>query len=1029
MKIYSFKTLKRIILTFILFFPFVILYAQNNDIIIKGVIIESASREPVIGANIIVENTTIGTVTDYDGNYSLSIPANSKNVVISSLGMKTIKLPFSIDKVNTFRLIEMSEDEQVISEVVVVGFGKQKKESVIGAIQTLKPQELAVPSSSLTSAFAGKIAGVIAVQRSGEPGADGANFWIRGISTFAGPTNPLIVMDGVEITASDLNAIAPESIESFSILKDATATALYGAKGANGVMVVTTKSGKDMDKPRINLRAEYFMSKPTQLPSFVDGVTYMKLYNQAANDRNQGVALYPEDKIIGTEAGLSSYLYPNVDWYNLMFKDLSQNQSVNLNVMGGSKKIDYFINASVFNETGMYQNSPINSMKNNIEQKRFAFQNNINAQLTPSTKIGLRINSQIREHDGPGYSSQFLFTKANQISPVEFPAYYPSYDDVNHIMFGNISNNNVGNPLAYLLSRQRNELETNVITSFNIEQKLDFLTKGLSVRGLASFQGWSKKSTCFGYDPFFYELSSYDSETLEYTLKSVGNPGTEDLRVIEDWRGVNSTINYQFAFDYDRTFHKDHNVSAMLLYHQREYRTPSSNIYETLPFRDQGLAGRATYNYNSRYFTEFNFGYNGSENFKKGMRFGFFPSVALGYLISSEEFFSPMLSVISMLKIRGSYGLVGNSFTDPRFPYITEVKLNSGNYSYAFGENWNNSLNGVQITKYGQESATWETGKKMNVGVEIGLFDKLTVIADIFKEDRSGIFMQRRMVPSTVGIGSSLPYANIGRVENKGGDMSVDFNHAFRHDFIINIKGNLTYSVNKLIDKDEPNQLYPYQSEIGQPIGRPFGLISLGLYTKDDIAAIEAGTQAKPAFSSEVKEGDIKYQDLNGDMIIDDFDRTYFGNPSVPSLVYGFGASVKYKRFDASIFFQGVGKTTIMMDAHPFGNYKNQMYDFIANNHWSTDNPNPNALYPRLSATDNKHNTEKSSFWAKNGSFLRLKNAEIGYSWKGMRAYVSGTNLFTFSKFKYWDPEIGSGAGLAYPPLQVFNIGVQMTIN
>ncbi|MEG1587592.1 MAG: SusC/RagA family TonB-linked outer membrane protein, partial [Bacteroidales bacterium] len=805
---------------------------------------------------------------------------------MSSLGMKSIKLPFAPDKLTAFRLIEMSEDEQKISEVVVVGFGKQKKESVIGAIQTLKPQELVVPSSSLTSAFAGKIAGVIAVQRSGEPGADGANFWIRGISTFAGPTNPLIVMDGVEISASDLNAIAPESIESFSILKDATATALYGAKGANGVMVVTTKSGKDMDKPKINLRAEYFMSKPTQLPSFVDGVTYMKLYNQAATDRNQGVALYPDDKILGTEQGLNAYLYPNVDWYNLMFKELSHNQSANLNVMGGSKKIDYFINAAVFNETGMYRNSSANSFKNNnIKQKRFSFQNNINAQLTSTTKIGLRINSQIREHDGPGYGSEFLFNKANKVSPVEYPAFFPASDDVTHIMFGDLSNNPVGNPLAYLLSRQRNELETTVLTSFNAEQKLDFLTKGLSMRALASFQGWSKKSTCYGYDPFFYEISSYDPVSLEYTLRSVGKPGTEDLRVVEDWRGVNSTINYQFAFDYDRTFDNIHSVSGMLLYHQREYRTPSNNLYETLPYRDQGVAGRATYNFDSRYFAEFNFGYNGSENFKKGKRFGFFPSVALGYMISNEKFFEPLTNTISLLKVRGSYGLVGNSFTSPRFPYITEVQLNNSDYSFAFGDNWNNYLNGVLIRKYGQEKATWETGKKLNVGLELGLLNKLTMIVDIFKEDRSGIFMQRRMVPSTVGIGSSLPYANIGRVENKGGDMSIDFNHAFRHDFIINLKGNLTYSVNKLIDKDEPKQLYEYQSEIGQPIGRPFGLIAQGLYTKDDIAAIAAGTQAKPAFGSDVMEGDIKYKDMNGDMIIDNFDRTYFGNPDVPSLV------------------------------------------------------------------------------------------------------------------------------------------------
>jgi len=1037
----SFKIHQRLKYTMIIFlllltFPVI----AQNTITIKGTVVSESDRSPIIGATVLVKGTGIGTVTDVNGEYLLSIPETAKSIEISYLGMTPISIPFNKDNINTFRFIEMRENTQLLSDVVVVGFGTQKKESVIGAIQTIKAKDLIVPSSSLTSAFAGKIAGVIAVQRTGEPGADGASFWIRGISTFAGPTNPLIIMDGVEISATDLNTIAPESIESFSILKDATATALYGAKGANGVMVVTTKSGKDMDKPKINVRMEYNTTQPTQLPGFADGVTYMKLYNEAQLSRNSSATpYYTQDKIQGTENKLNPFIYPNVDWYGLLFKNASQNQSANLNVMGGSKKVDYFINAAFYNETGMYKNNSLNAFaNNNINQQRFTFQNNINAQLTKTTKIGLRIMTEIRNLDGPGETSQTLFNKAMQVNPVEFPAFFPAEDDTKHIFFGNKSNYGVGNPLAMFLSNQKNEFEATVLSSFNINQKLDFITKGLSVRGLASFQHWSKKSTVQGYIPYFYEITSYDPATYNYTLNQIAT-GTEAISVTQLNYGLTSTVNLQSAIDYERTFGSKHNVSAMLLYHQREFRSsstdmygnfPSDNVYKLLPYREQGLAGRATYNYDTRYFAEFNFGYNGSENFKPGMQYGFFPSVAAGYLISNEKYFKPIVDVISLLKIRASYGLVGNSFSDPRFPYNTEVKLNNSDRGYTFGDQWNNSLNGYSITKYGQDGATWETGKKSNLGLELGLFNQLTIITDVFQEIRSGIFMQRRVIPTTVGIGDALPYANIGKVKNNGCDISMEFNHSFKPDIILSLRATLTYAANELLDRDEPQQLFAYQSEIGQPLNGNFGLIADGLLTQQDIQNIADGKQAKPTFSAIVLPGDIKYKDLNNDGVIDNFDRTFFGKPRVPQTIYGLGGSFKYKAFDFSLFFQGAAQTTLMMNGiHPFGNYRFQIYNFIANDHWSESNPNPTAGYPRLSDTDNSNNTQSSTFWAKDGSFLRLKNAEVGYTFKFMRAYVNGSNLLTLSNFKYWDPEVGSGSGIAYPTLRVLNIGIQMTFN
>ncbi|MGL5894195.1 MAG: SusC/RagA family TonB-linked outer membrane protein, partial [Bacteroidales bacterium] len=732
------------------------LFAQESTTI-RGTVVMESDREPVVGATIVVKGTTIGTTTDMDGNYSLSVPSSATEIIISYIGMQTISIPYSKANHNKLRYIEMKEDSEMLDDVVVVGFGVQKKESVIGAIQTVKSSDLTVPSSSLTTAFAGKIAGVIAVQRSGEPGADGADFWIRGVSTFAGPTNPLIVLDGVEITSAELNSLAPESIESFSILKDATATALYGAKGANGVMVVTTKSGKDLDKPRINVRAEYFTTQPISLPKYANGVDFMTLYNEAQQNRSPGIEpFYSENKINGTRDRLNQYIYPNVDWYNLLFKNSSDNFSANLNVTGGSKKVDYFVNAAIFNESGMYRNNNINAIDNNISVQKFNFQNNINAQLTSSTKVSLRMLTQLRNYGGPGQDSRFLFEKAVQANPVEFPAYFPSEENSNHIFFGGQSNNNIGNPLAYLLSSQRTEFEANILSSFSIEQKLDFITPGLSARGLASFQYYSKNSTKIGYDPYSYEIREYDPFTYDYTLTQL-TTGTDALAVKEVWNGNNLTTNFQLAFDYNRTFANRHTVSGMLLYHQREYKKPSDNIYKNLPFREQGIAGRFTYNYDNRYFTEFNFGYNGSDNFKKGHRFGFFPSIAAGYMLSNEEYFEPIQDQLSLLKIRGSIGLVGNSFTDPRFPYLTEVQLNSSDKGFTFGDQWNNYLPGLSINKYGQDGARWETGLKTNGGIEIGLYNKLTLIADAFQEVRSGIFMQRRVMPSTVGIGSALP--------------------------------------------------------------------------------------------------------------------------------------------------------------------------------------------------------------------------------------------------------------------------------
>jgi TonB-linked SusC/RagA family outer membrane protein len=929
---------------------------------------------------------------------------------------------------------------------VIVGFGKQKKESVVGAITTINTKDLRVPSSNLSTAFAGKLAGVVAVQRSGEPGADGANFWIRGISTFASNTSPLIFLDGVEVSTGDMNALSPEVIEGFSILKDATATALYGARGANGVILISTRQGQKNDRTRINIRVEGQMTQPTQTIDLADGVTYMEMFNEGRTTRG-GIANFAQEKIDFTRAGANPLIFPNIDWMETLFKDWSYNQTANLNVTGGGSRVSYFINAQGNFDDGMLRNDPNNTFNSNIRQQRYAFIGNVAADLTNTTKVSLRLNSQILEYGGSRISTSDIYAELFESPSVLFPAYYPNTIDADHILFGNQEGgprptygaNLWRNVYAQMVRGYRERNENTSIVTFDIDQKLDFLTKGLSIQGIASFKNWTRTTVTREFTPTFYEKGEYSQNpdgSWEYELNPALNQGTKALSYGYASEG-DRYLNLQTSLNYARTFGEKHSVGGLLAFLQRDYHdNVPGDYYESLPTRNQGFAGRATYGYDNRYLVEANFGYNGSENFADGKRFGFFPSFALGYNISNESFWESLSNTINNLKIRGSWGIVGNSSTDEagRFPYLTFVNL-SGR-SFTVGDNWNTSRSGATVTRYGAEGASWEEGTKLNLGMDLTLFNSLSVVLDIFKEQRHGIFMRYNTLPIESGIaGDIIPYANLGKVKNEGMDVSVDYNKIFSNGLYINFKGNVTYAKNTLIDRDEPELPFEYQSDLNKPLNRNKGLVALGLFI-DQADIDNSPTQTY----SPVLPGDIKYADLNGDGQIDDNDRTQLGDPTVPQLVYGFGASSSYKGFDASIFFQGVGKTSIMMgDVHPFNVQGSQLYQFIADDYWSESNPNPTAAYPRLiteSAPGSHNNHQQSSFWLRDGSFLRLKNVELGYTYKTARIYLSGQNLFVVSDFKHWDPEMGGidgshgytsgrARGLQYPTLRTFSAGVQ----
>ena len=999
---------------------------------VAGTVISSADNQPIVGANIYVEGTNVGTTTDAGGNYKLTLPASAKTVTVSFLGYDTKKI--SVRDIHLFKLITLADASNKLEDVVVVGFGVQKKESLVGAVQSVKPSDLQTSSSNLSPSFSGKIAGVIAVQKSGEPGADGANFWIRGISTFGSGQSPLLILDGVEITNQMLNNIPPETIESFSVLKDATATALYGSRGANGVMIITTKNGRDSEKMTINLRAEFGASAPTRVPKVADGITYMETFNEARTTRGE-TPYYSNEKIMGTKLGLDPYVYPNVDWYDMLFKDCTFNQNFNFNMTGGAKKIDYFLNASVYNENGIMRKPEASKFDTNINAQKYLFQANVSADATKTTRVSLKMNTQLHYRHAPIQSVSDLFAYAMTGMPCEFPATLPGEESDTFVRFGTNNAWNSGfftNPYAQLCRGYGDQFRGHFTSALTVNQNLDFITKGLSATGMATFYNRVYSAVYRSFTPFMYQLTDYNIDeagNYSYTSNST-NTGTTYLGTTRGKDGYRE-LAFQAKIDYARTFGK-HDVGATIVYMQKERNMNISDEqeYAALPYRQQGLAGRVTYGFDKRYLFEANFGYNGSENFAAGKRFGFFPSVAVGWVISNEPFWKGIKEQVNLFKLRASYGLVGNDVISKdyadRFPYLTTVDMGQG-YDVYIGNNFERKY-GPILSVYGNPNATWEESRKLDIGVEIGLFDSLNIIFDWFKEKRSGIFMQRTSLPSTFGMSGITPWANIGKVDNSGVDISVDYNKAFSKDLILSLRGTFTYAHNEIVEMDEPKYKWAYQYKAGHPINSIQCLIAEGLF-RDEEEIASSPSQDIYATTYPIRPGDVKYRDLNDDKIIDDNDMCWTGNPTVPEIIYGFGFSLKYKGFDCSAFFQGQGKVSILMyNYHPFATAATPgsgLMQWIADEHWSEDDPNPKALYPRLSPLWNNNNTKASTLYVRNGKMLRLKTAEIGYTYKKMRVYVSGTNLLTFAPFKYWDPEKGSGNGLGYPLQRTYNLGFQ----
>lgn len=1021
---------------------------------IQGVVTDE-SNGPIIGATVLIKGTVTGVLTDINGKYAIKA-AEGDILEFSFIGYKSVEKVVKQDNVIN---ITMTEANINLDDVVVIGYGQQKKESVVSSLNTIGPAELNVKQRNLRNALAGQIAGVIAVQRSGEPGNDASAFYIRGQSSYAGGTNPLILVDGIPRSMDDIDV---DEIESFTVLKDAAATAVYGAEGANGVVLITSKRGK-VQKTSVNISAQYSIVTPTRMPETLNAYDYLSLYNEAQwNDEgNPGKdyfnPTYTPEVLEMYRTGVDPDLYPSVNWYDLL-QNHTNSQRYTVNVRGGSEKVRYFASGAYYSEDGIFKSNATEKYKANIGLNRFNLRSNIDMDLTSSTQLSIDMSGQYLRKNNPGYTSDYIFNYITHFPVHVIPMYYSDGTASDHGAGGagvemqpyNMLNNSgyTKNWSAYLQ------------TKVSLRQQLDFITKGLSVKGSVSFDAdflstlrrWKSPQT-------FYVLGRNEDGTLnKKTMKDGDKLGDPSL----DATGGTKRIYIEGSLDYQRTFNNVHNLTGMLLYMQKETQYQNTSGLDLLPYRKQSFVARATYGYDNRYMIEASMGATGSENFLQGHRWGIFPAIGAAWFVSHEKFMQGLEDYISKLKFRASYGITGNDNigSDSRFPYRGTVSVGTGGYNFGLvpgigggATNWGGD--GVSEGNFAMPNLSWEIEKKINVGLDLGLFrGAIDISADYFHNRRSDILLRRKTISNVTGF-RVKPYQNYGIVTNQGIDANIVLKQRFGQvDF--SARGNVTFARNKVVEYDEVPQQYGYMNYTGNSIGDVSLLIAEGLYTPDDFdIRVDPASGAQnytlkegiPKPAAQVAPGDIKYKDLNGDGVINDYDYTYDHQfyEELPEIVYGFGLNAEWKGFFVGVFFQGTAHSSVNLLTNT-----TSMMPFITGvdygparvevrDRWSADNPyNQNVLYPRMHATAFDHNLMRSTYWYRDGGFLRLKNIEIGYEFnekllkkmkmKNLRVYLQGNNVAVWDRVKFWDPELGnSNSGAKYPICSNYTVGLEVT--
>ncbi|MCL3780925.1 TonB-dependent receptor [Prolixibacteraceae bacterium JC049] len=1022
------KTIYKSILTLVFLILCNCLWAQVKTITINGTVVDTKG-ETLPGATVIVKNQPgLGVTTDINGKFKIKTGENEV-LVVSFIGYQTNEVRINGKPQVTVTLKESSEQ---LEEIAVVGHGTQRKESVVGAISSIDPATLQISTGQVSNALAGNVAGIIAVQRSGEPGENTSEFWIRGISTFGANSKALVLVDGVERNFNEINV---EDIEHFSVLKDASATAIYGSRGANGVVIITTKRGKE-GKININFKAESGISTPSKMPDYLNASDYALLANEASVSRGK-MPFYTPSEVEIIKYGLDPDLYPDINWREELLKDNTSNYKASLNLSGGSSMVRYYISGGYYNESGMYKYGNLNDYNTNVNYTRYNFRSNVDVNVTKTTSLSLGIGAWIVDQNKPGDgNSDAIWNSFANLTPVTVPFRYsngllPAYGSSADLM----------SPFAILTqtgytTKWENKLETNIA----LKQDLSFITKGLTFTGRFSYDTYNYNDIKRLVRPELFRAEKQRDKNGQLVLRKVvdSSPLSQKTSAWGDKRFyTEATLNY------NRLFNETHRVGGLLFYYQQEYGRNDSggDILKAIPARNQAFSGRATYAYMDKYMFEFNFGYTGSENFEKGSRYGFFPAMALGWLVTKENFMANQ-DKITNLKLRYSIGQVGNDRLNARFPYITTIKHGAG---YGMGENGGNNPGGLHPDIVGAQDLTWEVSTKQNIGVDLELFDSFKITTDIFRDRREKIFMKRNYINQVVGLlGNQKPWANVGIMESKGIDGTFSYTKKI-DDFSYTLRGNFTYSNNEVVNYDEASNSLYYQQTEGYKWGQTRGLIALGLF-KDQA---EIDNSPKQTYGK-ILPGDIKYKDVNGDGKINDDDIVPIGHSTIPEVVYGFGLSMRYKQFDFSMLFQGTGNCDFFLGgnaAYPFaGGETGNVMSYVNNpkNRWisreisgSAETENPNAIYPRLSYGGNNNNNRTSTFWLRNSKYLRLKNVELGYRFNrkllkrfnmsSARVFLIATNLFVFSPFDWWDPELASGNGARYPLQKRVNLGINVS--
>jgi len=1038
---------------------------QDNSIQVSGTVTDE-NDEPMIGVNIYVKNEPgFGVNTDLDGKYSITVRRNA-TLVFSYIGYG--KTEVEVDGKSVINVKLTSDDVNVLDEVVITGTGAQKKASISGAISTVDVKTLKVPTANITNALAGNIAGVISMQVSGEPGSNQSEFWIRGISTFGAGTGALVLVDGFERPFNEINI---EDIESFSVLKDASATAIYGARGANGVIIITTKKG-DAGKININGKVEYGYNTRTRTPEFVDGITYAQLLNEARRTRNLE-PLYNDIEMQIIENNLDPDLYPNVNWKDILLKDGANSYRASINLSGGGATARYFVSMSYMSEEGMYKTDEmLKDYNTNSNLERYNYRMNTDIDITPSTILRTGVSGFLERQNRAGLSQ--TYTVYGNIEDPELTTRIVNAEGIN-IWKSITGYSPLATPLTYsngltpaygtgeltnpwVLATQtgyneswRSKVETNI----TLEQNFDFITKGLRFAGRFAFDSDSRNNIKHVRWPEQHNTQRRRDSSGDLVFFRVS---TQRLMEQESDSWGERIYNLEGELIYDRKFLDTHNVNLFLKYSQREQAETSdvgNNIARGIPRRDQGVSGRVSYDFKSRYFIEFNGGYTGSEVFKTGQQFGFFPAISGAWNISEEPFIKENIHFFDLLKIRYSYGEVGNNKIshDVRFPYMGAIgtvggynygDLNSPNYSGLASEGSLSNYPGLHVSVLAADYLRWEVATKQNLGLDFNLWNnKISGAFDVFKEVRSDIYMQRKHLSQITGLSNAAqPWANIGKMENMGFDGQFNYNQKIDQ-VDITMRGNITYTRNKVLEYDEEANALPYKMTQGYRWQQAKGLIALGLFESYE----EIRNSPKQEFGPYMP-GDIKYKDINGDGIINSNDEVAIGSTRVPNLIYGVGVSATWKGLDVSVHFQGAGKSSYFINGpavYPFsevhaGNtlpWGNILTDVVGN-YWSESNPNPNAKYPRLSYGGNANNYRASTYWLRDGAYLRFKTLELGYSvpkriinlWhiNNIRLYMIGSNLLTWDSLKLWDPELGSGNGMAYPITKSVTVGMTISL-